>query len=283
MRSGVAFAGVATLGLLVTTSFSALGAQHPIEGTEWPMLTIRPSGQPVAPVFEGWYQNDDGTYSLVFGYHSLNSAEVVEVPLGPDNFIEPAIYDGMQPTRFDPIPQNGARRHWGVFTVRVPEDFGDRRVVWTLRHRGLTFEIPGHTGSTAYILQATEAPERGASAAVVTFDPSDPGVRGKDGIVFGPLSARVGVPLDLSVWVDPAPRPGNLVWWFKHQGPPGDVIFDPQETKIEGGAGLVEVRTRATFPAPGDYILRVKALENIPDIEFHCCWTNGFLKITVAQ
>jgi hypothetical protein len=280
MRSSALLSAAIAAGLSVLTG-SVLAAQHPVEGVDWSVQMIRASGQPVAPVFEGWYENEDGTRSLVFGYHNLNTEEVIEIPLGPDNFIEPRQFDGMQPTRFDPIPKNGARRHWGVFTVKVPADFGDQRVVWTLRHQGSTFKIPAHTGSTAYLLDPIEAPARSTLAPFLRFAASGPGVRGRDGMVTGPLSAQVGMPLDLTVWVTASPRPQSLVWWFKHQGP-GEVQFQSQETLVESAAET-QVRTTATFSSPGEYLLRVKAVERIADIEFHCCWTNGYVRVNVSD
>ena len=100
------------------------------------------NGQSVTPVFEGWYQNPDGTFSLSFGYFNRNFEEVVEIPVGAGNRLEPADFDGPQPTQFSP------RRHWGVFTVTVPADFGDKAVVWTIDFRGERYSIPGtlHTG-----------------------------------------------------------------------------------------------------------------------------------------
>src|SRR6202035_3497769 len=44
-------------------------------------------GQNVAPVFEGWEHNPDGTYSMVFGYLNRNFEEEVDIPLGPGNTI----------------------------------------------------------------------------------------------------------------------------------------------------------------------------------------------------
>ncbi len=32
-----------------------LEAQNPVEGTDWVARTLRPSGQPVIPAFEGWW------------------------------------------------------------------------------------------------------------------------------------------------------------------------------------------------------------------------------------
>ncbi|MBF8301079.1 MAG: hypothetical protein HW394_1449, partial [Acidobacteria bacterium] len=68
-------------------------------------------GLRVAPFFDGWYANPDGTIDLSFGYSNLNK-EPVEIPLGPDNFIVPKEYDGRQPTSFPvvvpPPPGGGA-------------------------------------------------------------------------------------------------------------------------------------------------------------------------------
>ncbi len=277
-RNYVAAAGISALFVLLGAG--GVWAQHPIEDSEWSVEVVRPTGQLVAPVFEGHYQNPDGTHTLVFGYHNLNTEEVVDIPLGPDNFIEPSQYDGMQPTHFDPVPSNGARRHWGVFTVVVPGDFGDRQVVWNLNHRGIEWSIPGHTRSPHYLLDAVDTDARNTHAAVMKFDPGDQGWRGRDGKVAEPVSARVGEPVELGVWVYPEQDPQNLVWWFQHQGP-GEVTFDEWESVVgeEGGRAV----TRATFSEPGQYLLRVKAVEGIPTIEFHCCWTNAYVRVNVTE
>ena len=47
------------------------------------------SGQTVAPAFEGWEQNSDGSFSMVFGYFNRNLDEHLHVPVGPDNNIDP--------------------------------------------------------------------------------------------------------------------------------------------------------------------------------------------------
>ncbi len=83
-------------------------------------------GQNVSPAYEGWLENDDGSYSLVFGYMNRNWQEELNVPVGADNSISPGAADQGQPTRFLP------RRNRFVFKVRVPADFGDQEMVWTL-------------------------------------------------------------------------------------------------------------------------------------------------------
>jgi len=63
------------------------------------------SGQTIAPVFEGWERNDDGTFNMVFGYMNRNYEEILDVAVGPDNRIEPGNQDQGQPTYFFPRRQ----------------------------------------------------------------------------------------------------------------------------------------------------------------------------------
>jgi hypothetical protein len=88
------------------------------------------SGQNVVPVFEGWESNPDGTFNMVFGYMNRNYEEEVDIPVGPNNSIEPGGVDQGQPTHFY------ARRQQFVFKVKVPKDWGKKDLVWTLNVRG---------------------------------------------------------------------------------------------------------------------------------------------------
>ena len=47
------------------------------------------TGQTIAPAYEGWERNDDGAFTLVFGYLNRNWEQVIEIPVGADNSIEP--------------------------------------------------------------------------------------------------------------------------------------------------------------------------------------------------
>ena len=104
------------------------------------------NGQSVHPAFEGWWPNDDGSFTLWFGYMNSNWEEEFDVPVGPDNYfavtepqalndleldaIVPAVIDKGQPTHLYP------RRNPFLFTVRVPADFGEQELVWTLTTHG---------------------------------------------------------------------------------------------------------------------------------------------------
>src|SRR5262245_62166323 len=54
-------------------------------------------GQDVVPVFEGWERNPDGSFNMVFGYMNRNYEEELDLPIGPDNMIEPGPVDQGQP------------------------------------------------------------------------------------------------------------------------------------------------------------------------------------------
>ena len=71
-------------------------------------------GQSVSPAFEGWTRNEDGSFSLLFGYMNRNWVEELDVPVGPENYISPGAPDQGQPTHFLP------RRNRFVFRVPVP-------------------------------------------------------------------------------------------------------------------------------------------------------------------
>ena len=61
----------------------------------------------------------------------------------------------------------------------------------------------------------------------------------------------------------------------------------PQAVEPEKPAGPTPpvptmATTTATFSEPGEYLIRVQAIESPGSFEFHCCWTNGFVKVTVT-
>src|SRR5437899_9964394 len=94
--------------------------------------TIRhDTGQDVAPAFEGWERNDDGSFNFVFGYMNDNWREEFDVPIGADNAIDPGGPDRGQPTHFQP------RRNRFIFRVRVPREWGDKEMAWTLATQGV--------------------------------------------------------------------------------------------------------------------------------------------------
>jgi hypothetical protein len=278
-----------TPSLAVVTSLSlgiaaAGGLAQPL-----PLSPIRASGQTVTPAFEGWYKNSDGSFSLSFGYFNRNAAEIVEIARGPNNHVTPQEFDGVQPTHFAP------RRHWGVFVVTVPANFGEQRVVWTLIHRGDTVRIPGSLKRNWEIDALQGEAGSGNTPPVIAFDAAGPKGSGPGGIRDS-QTARVAEPFALNVWatddgrartsVASAGRTGVTpsLTWFTHQAPPGAwVTFANASPPVDKGG---KATTTATFSAPGEYVLRVRVNDASGVASAghaQCCWTNGFLKVTVTK
>jgi hypothetical protein len=266
-----------------------------------PLSPLQPEGLRVAPFFDGWYSNPDGTITFSFGYSNLNR-EQIEIPIGPDNFITPKQYDGRQPTSFPPGAPNsdsggggaGDRRgrERGVFTITVPAGFQDS-VVWTLNVNGQSYKVPANAKSGAYQLRWPMA--MGSVPPLLRFSPEGQAGRGPVGIQADPMQAQVGAPLSLGIWVNDdsvreeepivvkqrAGRAAINVTWFKHSGP-GPVVFSKSREPIQQLSG--SATTSATFKVPGEYVIRVRAdnfgrLDTSPGNQ--CCWTNGYVKVTV--
>lgn len=252
-----------------------------LESRPWTGSVLVPAGGPIVPIFDGWYPNEDGTHTLCFGYYSTNYEENLEIPLGPNNFVEPAEYDGAQPDFFEHIPERpfSYRRRYCVFPVRVPADFGpDDRVTWTLRRgRGEALSVPGKL-TPAYRLDELTSPGRGDIAPTLHLAGEAAEARGRSGVEWGPLTVAVGEPLELTVAVD---HPEEDVWvgWARQQGP-GPVVFSEQNTMVDPATRTAT--TTARFTTPGRYVIRVQSIDDpVEAFEFHCCWTNAFLEVTV--
>src|SRR3954471_4515668 len=248
-------------------------------GAQESLTPIRPAGQSVTPAFEGWYKNPDGTYSISFGYFNRNSKETLEIPIGPDNSILPGGGNQGQPTHFEP------RRHWGVCEVIVPANFGKQKVTWTLHNRGASCAIAGSLDPLWEIDALQGEAGSGNTPPVLKFAEGGPEGRGPGGIAGAPLTTKVGAPVSLTVWASDdgksAPAATTVVreipvtlTWFKHQGP-GEVTFGTPSSRVPNAGG--KAVTTASFSAPGDYIVRVRANDAsgvAPAGHAQCCWTN---------
>ena len=246
------------------------------------------AGQGVSPVYEGWYRDGDSLY-LSYGYLNLNKQQVVNVPVGPDNKVEPGPPDQGQPTTFL------IGRQWGVFNVRVSKE-AEQRVkaekgafAWTLTVNGQTFSIPANL-NPQYNVNALEDQAIGNKPPKVAFAADGP-------VAMGPYGMRtertavVGQPLKLTVYVSDdgikkvqeRERPGMVaLTWEKFRGP-GNVVFSEAKPKAVGIApgknGVAE--TAATFSEPGRYTLRLFTIDQSqPDNQ--CCWTNMYVDVNVS-
>lgn len=260
-------------------------------GQPMPLAPVPPRGQPIAPFFEGWFANPDGTYTLSFGFFNLNGAQTLDIPIGPDNFIEPAELDGRQPTHFP----GSVRRDRGVFEITVPAEWKDdgRRVVWTLTANGITHSVPGRVGYEPLQL-GHEPMAMGSVPPELRFERDGPTGSGLTGLWAPPRTAVVGEPMTITLWGEEVSvrAPDDVVntavyvtvSWFKYQGPADPVTFSPQRIQIARPGG--RATTNVTFTAPGEYVLRAR-LDNWNANDStggdQCCWTNGYVRVTVGR
>jgi hypothetical protein len=264
-----------------------------VSGRQLPLEPARESGQSVTGAYEGWFGNPDGSYSLLFGYYNRNTKQELDIPVGPDNRIEPGGPDYGQPTHFL------ADRQMGVFTVTVPKDFGTKKLTWTLTANGKTTVIPASLDSL-WVLEPFSG-IGGNTPPFISFEEGALGVNGPRGHSVS-LTTTFPNPLTLTTWlsddgkmpptVDEDPiryKPLN-VRWSKLRGP-GVVTFasnTPAPEKIErkvtpAPAVSGRATTTATFSEPGEYLLHVLATDASPDRDkgHQCCWSNAQVKVSV--
>jgi hypothetical protein len=275
------------------------------------------SGYPIVPLMEGWWDNGDGTLTVSYGYVNRND-DPIDIPIGPGNSITPAQFSGSQPTAFL------TGRHYGVFTVTMPASQAEAGARWQIEANQQMTSVPGRPVSSAYQLDRIPRPH-GTLAPFIRFVAGGPAGQYPPGIVADRVeTVKVGELLTLTVFAeDPSVRdpadyrfkePLDLnVSWYKHQGPPGEIewVRDPStvveppdsaavaaaatsgrpipepatnQIELKGGRGTALVQAR--FPAPGEYMLRVRSDQwgSAPDSSGgdQCCWTNGYVRVTVT-
>jgi hypothetical protein len=274
------------------------------------------SGQPVIPAYEGWEKNEDGSFSLVFGYMNENWQEEPTLPIGADNSFSPGPADQGQPTHFLP------RRNRFIFRVRVPKDFGTKELVWTLTSHGETNKAfaslrPDLVLEPVDLMSETGALGAGTSSPAIRAD--KPPVLALDGPKT--LTARVDYPVTLTATMTddgmpkarivPAPasvsaamsrKPSRItvqknlglhLSWFLYRGP-GRATFDPAQIKIweDTRAGANSPWAPLWFPPPEtpDHKYSVKVTFSEPGTYMICAraddgylTTDEMVTITVAR
>ena len=250
------------------------GAQPPQLPTQVPQTKFD-SGQDVVPVYEGWIRNPDGSFDLVFGYFNRNYKEELAIPPGPNNMLEPGGPDRGQPTYF--LPRRQAR----LFRVRVPKDWGQQVLTWTIIANGRTEK------AYADLLPVQEINEHIITSGGNSVPFGDENPNKPPTIIVSPVSrAIVTSPVTLTATVTddglpkpqaPAVRPatttkdgtiqrqidsntrgrprGLTVSWLQYGGP-AKVTFEPTASiPVTNGTAT----TRARFAAPGTYTLIARA------------------------
>jgi hypothetical protein len=252
------------------------------------------AGQNVAPVFEGWEANPDGSFEMVFGYLNRNYKEEPEIPIGPDNNIEPGGPDQGQPTHFYP------RRQQFMFKVRVPADFGKKEITWTLTRNGRTDKAVGSLVMEYELSELVLASNRGGGGGVdgvvmkpnkaptITISsPAQQTVAVGAGLMLTasasddgnpePRKASAPAPASTAKPNTPPPalvtirtaaprtqqvvkpnRDGLAVTWTHYRGP-GKATFDTMSALVKDG----KATTKVSFSHPGMHRIRAYADDGV--------------------
>lgn len=265
--------------------------------TQLPDEPPKQFGASVTGAFEGWFDNADGSHSFLVGYLNRNRAEEVDVPIGPNNHIDPGGPDLGQPSHFLP------GRQTGLFTVTVPKTFPvTSRLTWTIVMNGEADTIP-LTLKPDYTVSPFKDEAVGNTPPVFhLFTASAPGIQGPIASMSSAATrtTSVAVPLTLPVWAEDdakytsgtnaplaRPRPPVTMSWSKYRGP-GKVTFEkakPDFKTLAGGQVDQPYRgsasATATFSAPGEYVLHA-LVNDYSSAGEYCCWTTALVKVSVT-
>jgi hypothetical protein len=254
-------------------------------------------GTSITGSFEGWFDNADGSHSYLVGYLNRNRAQEVDVPIGPNNHIDPGGPDRGQPSHFLP------GRQTGVFTVTVPKDVPpNSRLTWTVTINGESNTVP-FTLKPEYNVSPFEDEAVGNKPPVLhMFTENAAPIQGP--IASMPTAftrtTSVATPLDLPLWADDdakytsgtnAPLTGNRapvrVSWSKFRGP-GTVTFDKARPEMKALAGgqvnqpyKGQTTSTAKFSEPGEYVLHAY-INDYSGFGEYCCWTTVLVKVSVT-
>src|SRR5438105_6674930 len=280
------YRAILNVALAMAISAACVSAQQTI-----PVGPPHDSGERVNAVYEGWFPNPDGTFSMLFGYFNQNFKQEPDIPLGPDNRIEPGGPDQGQPTHFL------TRRRWGLFTITVPADFGDKKLTWSISANGKQTQIPARLDPLWLLSPLKDASNN--TPPFIAFSEQGPFMQGPRGQSTS-LSARLSDPVTLTLWVadDASVAPGATtpktppvtVSWSKFRGA-GSVIFSNDKPPVEkvdfkGPEGTVftgKATTTVRFDEPGEYVLHVVVNDWSGEggRGFQCCWSNAQVNVSV--
>jgi hypothetical protein len=280
------------IGLLI----GLIGAAALACGQSLPLEPAHEAGAGVTGAFEGWFKFPDGSYGLLLGYFNRNTKQELDIPIGPENRIEPGGPDRGQPTHFL------SGRGWGMFTIKMPSNFGDGKLTWTIVANGQNMVIPASLKPDYEISPFAEAAV-GNTPPVVGFEEHGSTVQGPGGLIVE-RSLKFGSPLELTTWVSDDAKlttssgapPKNLgppvtLHWSKYRGP-GTVTFTAERPEVQKldrpdrkATFNGKATTSVTFGEPGEYMLHLTANDYSGEggSGFQCCWTTALVKVSVQQ
>src|SRR4051812_902725 len=262
MRSSVMAVGLTLAALVAASSNQPVGAQRKVQALR---------GENIAPVYDGYEENADGTFAMWFGYFNRNHEEALDIPIGPDNRFEPGPDDRGQPTHFVPEWQKS------TFRVIVPKNFGDQKLVWRLTVRSKP-EMGTASLNPRSIIDRKETTIEGTvglnRAPTVTIEPASQSLSRTATASIRVTASDDGLPMNTRT----RKPQGLTVRWRKFRGPQnGRVSFEPATAALVDGKST----TTASFSEPGEYTVQGVVDDGSLFAGTYCCWVSRQVTVVV--
>ncbi len=282
---------------MMVAAVAVVGAQQSIVLPGQPHAEF---GDSITPAYEGWFNAPDGSQNFLFGYYNRNSKQIIDIPVGPNNNVQPGGPDLGQPTHFL------TGRQWGLFVIPAPKGYTlqDKPFVWSITANGKQIQIPTDFKPEFNVDVLNDAEHN--TPPVVKFDMKGQTVQGPINTSFDE-TATVGKPMDLPISATddniytsgsnaPRSRLGDPVRfrWILYRGP-ADPTFAKSTPKfmLTSGGDTIgkpvsgKSDTTVTFPQAGEYWLQLTANDysgpgGTGSGAAGCCWTNTLVKVKVA-
>jgi len=307
-----------TIGCLAAATLFA--AQQPTRAP-LPAEPLSGSGESIYPAYEAWGPHKDGSTVILLGYYNRNRTQAVDIPIGPNNRIEPGGPDQGQPTHFE------AGRQQGVFAIRVPKELGTQKLTWTLTVNGQTTSVTFWL-NPLYFVDFFKNAATENEPPVVRLIENGPALTGPPLGVAHTVSGTVKQPVALRLWASDVPagrpgaddeladqrakrpavvepfavvgdqqfggirdgrprpaRPDMTVAWRMFRGPGRVTVAQPSIPLVTKGdpKAVVQASTTATFDTPGEYVMRAQVNDQSGEggNGDQCCWTTALVRVNV--
>lgn len=273
------------------------------DGQLLPSTPKKAFGASVAPAFEGWYDNPDGTHTFLIGYYNRNWTAEIDVPIGPNNRFEPGDPDRGQPTHF--LPNRG----FGMFTITVPKSTPvTEKLWWTLTVNGVTQRVSFYM-SPDYNITPQQASEESPGGKynrppILRFTERGAAIQNPTANIATALerTATVGEPMPIDYFIEddglyasgsnaPIGESARIVDVIvsKYRGPGTVTVATLREklTTTKGGKPAEPYAGKGTttvsFSEPGNYLLHITVndLSGPGGGATGCCWTTTLIKVAV--
>ena len=173
-----------------------------------------------------------------------------------------------------------------MFVIKVPKDFGNKAIRWTIVANGETQSIP-FTLNKGYPITPFKELGMGNQPPMLWFAEGGAKVTGPPVGVAGSFSGAVNQPVAITFWAEDVKEKDSEGGQRGHRLVPQVSRSGHRHLRRARASRCAKageaMTAPATFSAPGEYLLRVQANDESGEGGggFQCCWTNTYVKVTV--